>query len=100
MQKDVNKEIFPYLEAVMERRNMPFTQRRASDADHVCINLMSTSGKAFHRAVARAVCEKRNAEDALPSNATYWKPGVEKEQEIKAENPEFQFLIDLRNANN
>lgn len=96
MTKNVNNELFPYLETVMERRRIPYTLRPSTDAERIAVNVMSISGKTFHRAVARAVCEMRNAKEKLPDNTTYWKPGVENKAEIQSENPDFQFFKDYK----
>ena len=96
MKKTVNKELFPYLEKVLERRDIPYTLRPSPDDDTVVVNIMSTSGKTFHRAVSRALCEMRNAKENLEDNETYWKPKVEKKTEIQAENPDFQFFKDYK----
>lgn len=96
MKKTVNKKLFPYLEKVLERRDIPYTLRPSPNDGEVVVNIMSTSGKVFHRAVARALCEMRNAKEHLEDNETYWKPGVEKKAEIQAENPDFQFFRDYQ----
>ena len=96
--KKVRNELLPYVEQIFERRRLPMTLRDETEEGYQNVNIFRMSGKTFHRIIARAMCEKRNQEEKLCYNTTYWKPGVENQDEIKVDNPDFQFFIDYRKS--
>ena len=53
------------------------------------------SGKEFHRIITRARCNKRNDEDNLPFDTTYYVSKIENLNSLKLEYPEYIKFLEL-----
>lgn len=77
------------IEKILEHRCIAYF-RRSNNTIKVDL-----SGNQFRRIVARAQCEKRNREENLPADSTYWIPKVESKLDMLFNYPEYKNLIDF-----
>lgn len=77
------------IENILESRMIPY-YRRSNGTIKV-----ELSGNQFRRIVARAQCEKRNKQENLPANTSYWIPKVESRLDMSFHYPEYTNLIDF-----
>ena len=77
------------IENILESRMIPY-YRRSNGTIKV-----ELSGNQFRRIVARAQCEKRNEQENLPADTSYWIPKVESRLDMAFHYPEYTKLIDF-----
>lgn len=84
----VNEDLRPYIEKVLERKKIPFLARPNTFK-------VGCTGRQFHLAVTRARCEKRNKEENLPYDQTYFIKKIESINQIREENSEYVRFIEM-----
>ena len=86
--KSANEELRPFILNVLNRKKIAYIERPDSiKAD--------CSGMEFHRSVTRARCEKRNREEQLPPDTTYYVKKIESEESVREYNSEYIRFIEM-----
>lgn len=80
------------IERILKSRGMLYLRK----ADHTI--KVDLSGHQYRRIVARAQCEKRNREENLPENVSYWIPKVESKRDMNFFYAEYTELIDYNDT--
>jgi hypothetical protein len=78
----------PYIKKVLDKKGIAYIERDNSiKAD--------CSGMEFHRTVTRARCEKKNQEEQLPPDTTYYVKKIESENSVREFNSEYIRFIEM-----
>lgn len=83
-----NVELQPYIEEELQTRSVNYFYKN----NKIVADL---SGKEFHRIVTRARCNKKNDEDNLPLDTTYYVSKIENLNNLKLEHPEYIEFLEL-----
>lgn len=81
-------ELKPYVVNVLERRGIIYLLR----PDGI---IADTSSTQFHKAVLRAKCEKRNHDEQIATDTTYFIEKAESISSLRCENPEWLYFIEF-----
>lgn len=85
----LNKDLQPYIEDLLIRAKITYVIRPNGTI------LCDSSGKQFHRIVTRARCLKRNSEEGLPPDTTYYIDKIENKEVLQLDNPEYVRFIKM-----
>lgn len=84
----IGAELRPFIKTILDKKGISYIERdNFIKAD--------CSGMEFHRTVTRARCEKRNQEENLPPDTTYYISKIETENAVREYNSEYIRFIEM-----
>ena len=84
----ISAELRPLIKQILDKKGISYIEKpNFIKAD--------CSGMEYHRAVTRARCEKRNKEEQLPPDVTYYVKKIESEKSVREYNTEYIRFIEM-----